>query len=364
MSTDQEVAPSSVEEEAGALAGRLFEAALAVLEFPTIWLGTKLGLYAAVTEPGNAAEVAARSGVRERYAREWLEQQAIAGLITVEDAAAPPAERRYVLSDAQRLVLHDDSPFNLGALAYFSGGLGESLPHVLDAWRTGSGLSYAAYGDDFRTGQGLFNKGDYHGSLTTSWLPSVPELEAALGRDGARALDVGCGVGWSSIALAKAYPGLSVLGIDSDESSVMDARANAASAGVSDRVRFEVRAAQEGAPGEFDAAFFFECLHDLGHPVPALTAVRSTLREGGVVFVMEEGAAEEFAPDGSPVERILAASSVLHCLPVGLSEDGAEGTGALLRPATLAAFAEQAGYASSEVLPIEHDMMRFYLLRS
>jgi SAM-dependent methyltransferase len=364
MTAELAVAGPSVEEQAGELAGRLFEAALAVLEFPTIWLGTKLGLYAAVTEPGSAAEVAARSGVRERYVREWLEQQAIAGLLTVEDAAAGPSERRYVLSEAQRLVLHDDSPFNLGALAYFAGGLGESLPRVLEAWRAGSGMPYADYGDDFRTGQGLFNRSDYLGPLTTAWLPSVPELDAALRADGARALDVGSGVGWSSIALAQAYPGLSVLGIDSDESSVMDARANAAAAGLSDRVRFEVRAAQDGAPGDFDAAFFFECLHDLGHPVPALAAVRGSLRAGGLVLVMDEGAAEEFAPDGSPVERILAASSVLHCLPVGLSEAGAEGTGALLRPAALAAFADQAGYASSELLPIEHDMMRFYLLRT
>jgi hypothetical protein len=145
----------------------------------------------------------------------------------------------------------------------------------------------------------------------------------------------------------------------------MDARANAVEAGLAGRVEFEVAASDADHGAErYDVAFFFESLHDLGHPVPALAAVRSALREGGAVFVMEEGAAEQFAPDGSPVERILAASSVLHCLPVGLSEDGAEGTGALLRPATLAAFAEQAGYASSEVLPIEHDMMRFYLLRT
>ena len=193
---------------------------------------------------------------------------------------------------------------------------------------------------------------------------SVYRWKDAVQHDEARALDLGCGTGWSSVALAQAFPSLTVLGVDSDEASVLDARRNATEAGVGDRVDFEVASAAAALrPDSVDVGFFLECLHDMGHPVEALAAVRSALRPGGRVVVMDELAAEEFGPDGSPTERLYGAASILHCLPVGMSEAGSAGTGALFRPATMRAYAAEAGYADVEVLPIEHDFMRFYLLR-
>lgn len=353
-----------VETRAGALTERIFEQVLASLEVATIWLGHRLGLYDALTGPSTVAEVAARTGVIERYVREWLEQQAIAGLVNVDDATAPPERRRFRLSPAQQLALADPaSPFYAGALALLGGGCGAALPQVLDAWRNGTGLSFGAYGDDVRDGQGLFNKADFDLRLVQEWLPAVPDVHALLSREGARALDLGCGVGWSSIALARGYAGLTVDGVDLDEASVMDARANALGAGVADRARFEVVASDvDHGEARYDVAFFLESLHDMAHPVPALRAVRSALRPGGRVFVMDEGAADAFAPDGSPVERLLGAASVLHCLPVGMAEPGSAGTGALFRPSTLREYAAAAGYSAVRDAPIEHDFMRFYVL--
>lgn len=358
VSTDQAL------EEAGALAGRLFEETLGMFEMATVWLGIRLGLYAALDTPGSAAQVAARTGILPRYAREWLEQQAISGLVTVDDPGKPADERVYSLSPAQRLALLDDSsPAYAGGLALLGGGGCTLLPRVLESWQRGSGISFGEYGDDVRTGQALLNKADYHHRLTQEWLPSVPVIDALLRRDGARAADLGCGVGWSSIALARGYPGLMILGIDSDEASIMDARRNAAEARLSDRVEFEVAASDAPRqPAAYDVVFFFEALHDMAHPIEALQAARAMLRPGGRVFVMDEGAAETFAPNGPPTERLLATSSVLHCLPVGLSEPGSAATGALLRPAIMQGYAEQAGYTAIDMLPIEHDFMRFYLL--
>ena len=354
--------PVSMEEAAGALVGRVFEATLGVIELQTVWLGLKLDFHRHLAEPRTSTELSDATGVIERYTREWLEQQAIAGLLEAGEDR-DPATRRYHLSAAQRAVFLDaDSPFYGGAMALLCGGFGEASPRVLHAWRTGTGVPFGDYGDDFRAGQGLFNKGGFLGPMVTDWLPGIPVVEALLRGPGARALDVGCGVGWSSIALARAYPGLTVVGIDSDEASVMDARANAVEAGVADRIRFEVRSGQEPLTGAYDVAFYFECLHDMGQPVAALRATRSALREGGVVLVMDEKAEEEFAANGSPVERVLAASSVLHCLPVGLSEPASAATGAMFRPATMRAYAASAGFAKTDVVPIEHDMMRFYLL--
>ena len=361
--TAMDTAPVSIEETAGALTERLFDATLGTLELGTVWLGLKLGLYAAVSSPATAEEVAARTGLLPRYAREWLEQQAIAGLVSVDDAAEPDL-RRFHLSEPQRLVLLDeDSPFYAGAMALLAGGCGATLSTVLAAWRQGRGVSFGEYGDDVRVGQGTFNKGGFLGPLVSEWLPALPDLHVSLQREGARALDLGCGVGWSGIALTRAFPGLVVDGIDSDDASIMDARRNAADAGVGDRARFEVRASDAEPPAAaYDVAFFFESLHDMAHPVQALRAVHRALRPGGRVLVVDEAAEEEFAPDGSPIERLLGASSVLHCLPVGMSEPGSAGTGALFRPATMRRYAAEAGYSSVRVAPVEHPMFRFYVL--
>ena len=183
-----------------------------------------------------------------------------------------------------------------------------------------------------------------------------------LSADGATAIDLGCGAGWAGIALAKAFPNLVINGVDSDEESILDARRNATDAGVGDRARFEVVPADGEIGGPYDVAFYFEALHDMGHPVESLAAARRALKAGGVVVVMDERVEEEFAPNGSPIERILAASSVLHCLPVGRSEKGSAATGTLLRSSIMRRYAEAAGFTSVEVAPIKHDFFRFYML--
>jgi 2-polyprenyl-3-methyl-5-hydroxy-6-metoxy-1,4-benzoquinol methylase len=351
-------------EAGGAIMERLFMAMLGSLELATVHLGSQLGLYAALAEPRTADELAAACGIDARYAREWLEQQAIGGLVDVA-ASGDEQTRRYVTNPGQHQALADsESPVYAASLALLLGGVGAVLPRLPRTYRDGTGISFGEYGDDVRVGQGLFNRGAFLGQLVPEWLPAMPEVAALLARDGAAALDVGCGVGWSSIALARAYPGLSVLGVDSDDASVMEARVHAAEVGLEDRVRFEVRDADADlGQASFDVAFYFESLHDMAHPVEALASTLQSLRTSGRVVVMDERAEEEFAPGGTEIERLLAASSVLHCLPVGRSQDRSAATGALFRPSTMRRYAEEAGYASAEVAPIEHDVFRFYVLR-
>lgn len=353
-----------VEAAAGALAERVFDQAIGALEIGTMWLGIRLGLYEATADGTTFPELATRTGVAPRYAQEWLEQQAIAGLVHVDDAAAAAEERTYRLTPAQRMVLAEpEGPAYVGPLPLLCAGILATGEQVRAAFLSGGGVPFGAYGDDVREGQAAFNRGDFLTNLTGPWLEAMPEVADLLARPGARALDLGCGAGWSSVVLAQAFPGLTVLGIDSDEASILDARRNAAEAGVADRVEFEVASADDAlAPDSVDVAFFLECLHDMGRPVDALGAVRAALRPGGRVVVMDEQAAETFAPDGSPLERIYGAASVLHCLPVGMSEHDSAGTGALFRPATMRAYAAEAGYRDVVLPEIEHDFMRFYLL--
>ncbi len=351
-------------EVTGEITERLFGSLLGALELATVHLGVRLGLYDALATPQNAAGLAQAAGIDARYAAEWLEQQAISGLVTVVE----PGERDtrvYGLDPEQSLSFGDpDSPAYAGSMALLMGGVGSVLEQLPAVYRTGDGVPFGGYGDDVRVGQGLFNRAGFLGQLTQEWLPAMAGVSDLLARQDARALDIGSGVGWSSIALADAFPGLSVLGIDSDDASVMDARRNADEAGLADRVRFEVAdAAEPPIEDGYDVAFYFEALHDLSHPVDSLSAVRSALRPGGLVVVVDERAEEEFAPGGSEVERLLATSSVLHCLPVGRSQPGADGTGALFRPSVMREYAARAGFSSVEVAPITHDLFRFFVVR-
>lgn len=356
-------APPVSTEDAEALMERLFGSLLGCLELITIELGVRLGLYAALDRPRTYAELATTAGIDPRYAREWLEQQAISGLVEVVDAGDAET-RRYGLSPTQRAALVDvDSPFYAGSLAMMTGGVGTAAARLPQAFRDGSGISFGEYGDDVRIGQGLFNRPGFLTQLAEEWVPALPGVADLLARDGATVLDVGCGVGWSSVALGQAHPGVTVLGVDSDDASIMDARRNAADAGLEEQVRFEVAdAASSFGESSYDVVFFFEALHDMAHPVAALESARRALRPGGRVVVMDERTEEEFAADGPPTERLLAAVSVLHCLPVGLSQPDSAATGALFRPATMRRYAAEAGFGEVVEAPIEHPMFRFYVL--
>ena len=219
------------------------------------------------------------------------------------------ASRVYGLDPEQAASFGDpESPAYAGCWRCYGRRRARCCDQLPDVFRTGGGIPFGGYGDDVRLGQGLFNRSGFLDQLVPEWLPTFPGVGDLLARPGARALDLGSGVGWSSIALATAFPGLEVLGIDSDDASVMDARANADEAGVADRVRFEVAdAAQPPGEGGYDVAFYFEALHDLAHPVESLGGRPRGAAAGGVVVVMDEGAEEEFAPGGSEIERLLAA---------------------------------------------------------
>jgi 2-polyprenyl-3-methyl-5-hydroxy-6-metoxy-1,4-benzoquinol methylase len=364
MSTT-ETTPST-EEQAGALAERLFGQTLGALEMLTVYLGLRLGLYGTLQKqgPSTPAEVAAAAGIDTRYAREWLEQQAAAGLVEVDDVAAPEDARRYALPEAHVPVLLDpDSLFNLAGAGIFMGSAAKVLPQLLDAYRSGAGIPLAEYGDDFVEGQSLFNRPQFTQLLAGDWLAAVPDVRERLEAKGARVADVACGTGWSSIALARAFPDLTVDGIDLDEASIAVARKNAAEAGVADRVTFEVRdAADPQLAGAYDAVFIFEAVHDMSQPANVLRAVRGLRAPSGTVIVMDEKVEETFTAPANEIERFLYSASVLHCLPVGRADQPSVGTGTVLRPATMRRYATEAGFADVEILPIEHDIFRFYRL--
>jgi 2-polyprenyl-3-methyl-5-hydroxy-6-metoxy-1,4-benzoquinol methylase len=191
----------------------------------------------------------------------------------------------------------------------------------------------------------------------------MPGVHARLQAPGARVADLACGAGWSSIAIARAYPDVRVDGFDGDAASVELARANAEAEGVADRVRFVQRDVSAGeAPGGYDLVCVFEAIHDMSRPVEALAGMRALAAPDGAVLVMDERTNDALTV-GDPQEHYLYSVSVLGCLPTGMSSQPSAATGTVMRPATFARYAEEAGFDGVEVLPIEHDMFRFYRLR-
>jgi len=347
------------------LTDRLFTAGVGTMELGCVYLGIRLGFYATLADQGavTADELAKHTGCAPRYTREWLQSQAISEFVAVD--GDDPATARFALADGAEAVLVDEtSPAYLGGLSFAAAAVGGVLPLLAEAYRTGDGLPYSRYGADAVTAQAALNRPAFTNSLVAEWLPQVPDVTARLA-GGARVADFGCGAGWSAIELAKAYPDIRVDGFDNDEASIAAARRNAAEHGVADRITFEVAdltADNHTRPGGYDVVFFFECVHDFPRPVEVLQHAQAAARPHGTVIVMDERAAETFTAPGDPVERFFGAASALWCLPQGLVGPDPQPVGALMRPATMAALAAEAGFATSEVLPIEHPFFRFYRL--
>jgi SAM-dependent methyltransferase len=352
------------QQTADEVAERLFGSLLGTVEIMSVYLGDRLGWYRALASdgPANAAELARRTDTQVRYAREWLEQQAVSGLLVVEADGAPD-DRRFAIPSSTAEVMTDASSLAyLAPMGRMFGAVGPVLPRLLEVYRTGGGVSWDDLGDDARESQADANRPWYDQRLGPA-LAGVPAVNDVLTTPGCRVLDVGCGAGWSSIALARACPSGTVLGVDIDQPSVDMATAHARQEGVADRVQFLRQDAASLPGGTFDIAFAFECVHDMPRPVEVLHAVRRTLAPGGALIVMDEAVAEAFAPDGDELERMMYGFSLFVCLPDGLSSPPSVGTGTVMRPSTLQAYGEAAGFATFEVLPIDDfGFWRFYRL--
>jgi SAM-dependent methyltransferase len=357
---------ASADERRDALVERLFEAVLGFNDLYAVYIGDRLGLYAALAErgPSTPAELADATRTHERYVREWLEHQAVGSILDVEESGG--GERRYSLPAGHDAVLVDrDSPAHMAAFARMMVGIVQPVPAVLEAFRTGGGVAYALYPEDFWQGQGDMNRIGYVHQLASEWLPALPDVDERLRADPpARVADIACGVGWSSIAIARGYPNVRVDGVDSDPASIDRARELAATEGLADRVRFSLAdAANPGLDGRYDLVTIFEAVHDMSRPVEALRTAREVLAPDGTVLVADEKVAEDFTAPGDEIERVMYGWSVLHCLPVGMAEQPSAATGTVMRPATMRRYAFEAGFSDVEVVPIEHDFWRFYRLR-
>jgi len=356
-------------EQRDAFVERLLQSTSGVFDIFTVYIGNRLGLYKALAGNGslNSVELAERTGTQERYIREWLEQQTIAGILEVEDADTGPTTRRFRLPAAHAEVLVERESLNyLAPLSQLAVGVVSPITSVVDAFRTGGGVPLSAYGPDFREGQGGINRAMFLQELGQDWLPAIPDVHARLQADPpARIADFGCGVGWSTIGMAQAYPKAQVDGYDLDEPSIELARNNLREANLNGRVNFHIKDAGDPAlAGQYDLVTAFECIHDMSDPVSALRTMRRLVSEKGTVIIADERVGDTFTPTGNDVEWMMYGWSVLHCLPVGMADHPSVGTGTVMRTDTLRQYAREAGFREVEVLPIENFFFRIYRLHA
>jgi 2-polyprenyl-3-methyl-5-hydroxy-6-metoxy-1,4-benzoquinol methylase len=345
------------------LGDRLFRSALGALDILTVYIGERLGLYRSLAAlgPATSAELAERSGTNERYTREWLEQQAATGFLSVDDPAADALERRYAIPDEHVPVLADAESLEFQANGAIEiARVARTMPDVVEAFRTGGGIPSLPWEPE---GRAEWNRTLYLNLLGREWLPAIEPVDRRLrAAPAAKVVDLACGTGWSSIAIATAYPAIIVHGMDLDPDVIPRAREHAEAWGVADRVSFAVGDASEPVDPPYDLVTILVALHDMTRPVDVLRTARTMLADGGSVIVGDERVEDTFTAPASERDRYVHAISVVSCLPDAMNDPGSVGTGAVMRADTLRRYAEAAGFREVEVLPIEDDELRFYRL--
>lgn len=323
-------------------------------------IGDRLGLFKdlASAGPSTSAELAARTRVHERYAREWLAAMASAGYLTYD-----PESRRFALPAEHVPVLAQEAgPVFFGGVQQEFIGFVAVLDKVLDAFRKGGGVSAADYPQEMWEGIARFTAGWFENLLIPVWLAAMPDVAAKL-EAGADVADVGCGYGRALIKLGEAYPQSRFTGYDVVPSNVERATAEAAAAGMSDRVKFVLLDVSNGLPEQFDVITTFDVVHDAVDPLGLLRSIRGALRPGGIYICLDINCQPDLEANLGPLGALLLSSSVLFCMTTSLAAGG-EGLGTLgLHAHKLKELAMAAGFGSVRQVDLENPFNNLYELR-
>ena len=324
------------------------------------YLGDKLGLFAALAAGGpvTSDELAQRAGLNARYVREWCNAMVAARYLEHQ-----PADATYVMTPEQRAVLADEGgrTFMAGAFPFAM----ESLmlaPRLAAAFEHGGGISFGELPAAIPAAIDRMHRPWFQHLLVQEWIAGVPGLSERLGR-GMRVLDVGCGLGRSTVAMARAFPASTFVGLDPHAPSIAEARALAAEAGA--RNATFVSAPVEALDVEadrFDLIVAIDSVHDMVDPIGALRAMRDLLVDGGQLFWSEPTGSREPMENRNAQGRLRASLSPFHCLTVSMAAGGAA-LGTIIGEAGARELAAQAGFGSFEKVPIGSPSQQFFLVR-
>jgi 2-polyprenyl-3-methyl-5-hydroxy-6-metoxy-1,4-benzoquinol methylase len=294
----------------------------AAMSAALVLLGDRLGLYKSLAEHGpmTSAELATQTSTRERYIREWLNNQAAGGYVTYD-----PASKKYTLPPEQAMALaNESSPCFIGGAFQVISAVMKAVPRMEENFKSGKGLDWCDHSHDLFLGTERFFRPNYAGNLVSSWIPALQGVEQKL-KAGALVADFGCGLGASTILMAQAYPKSHFWGFDFHKESIDLATQRAAAAGVGDRCNFITAKSTDfpNAAGKpFDFIACFDCLHDMGDPAGASKHVRKQLAPDGTWMIVEPFAGDAPEQNLNPVGRVFYAASTMICVPASLAHDG------------------------------------------
>ncbi len=282
-------------------------------------IGDKLGLYQAIADAGpvNSVELAQRTGTVERYVREWLVNQAAGGYLEYN-----PATERYSLPAENAVVLLDKtSPYYLAGAFQLVMGMQKAEEQITQAFRNGGGIFWGDQHSDLIEGTRRFFGPSYHNFLTSNWIPALEGMQAKLDA-GAKVADLGCGLGTTTILIAKAFPASEIYGFDYDAGSIELARQAAKEAGITRHISFDAVSSTDYPNRQYDLIAMCDCLHDMANPVNVARYAFQCLKDDGAILVVEPMAAETTEDNFNPVGRIYSAASTLCCTPNALAGGG------------------------------------------
>lgn len=308
---------------------------------PLVIIGHELGLYRSLAADGplTSDELATRTDTSERYIREWLRTNAAGGYVTY-DAETD----RYAMTFEQELLLaNPDSPAFVGGFFQTALAATRILPALTEAFRTGDGVGWGEHDHSLFHGVEQAFRPGYLNHLVQDWIPALDGVAEKL-EAGARAVDIGCGFGASTIIMAKAFPNSQFVGVDAHRPSIEAARERAATAGVTN-VRFEVATSQNFNSAPYDFACTFDCLHDMGDPVGAAAHIRRQLAEDGTWLIVEPFASDTVAGNLNPVGRLYYGASTLVCTPCSLDQEVGLALGAQAGEARLGEVVRAGGFS-------------------
>jgi len=297
----------------------------AAFSIAPVRIGGALGIYGAMAELGttNSAQLAAATGLAERYLREWLLQQAASGYVEYEANTGRftlPPEHAFLLANPQSPAYV--MPGFTAAVA-----LSDNMPAVMQAFRTGKGVAWGEQSGCIACAIAEFFRPGYRANLVDSWLPVLDGVVDKL-KAGALVADVGCGHGHTTRLMAQAFPRSRFIGMDIHAPSIDAARLHAAVHGRIPNLEFEVASAQDFGGEGFDLVTSFDCLHDMGDPVAAAKRIRKALSPDGTWLIVEPFAHDEVERNFTPIGRMSYAASTMTCVPGALAQKGGLALGA------------------------------------
>lgn len=336
--------PAAIDEaKLHAFVGKMLGDLGGAMSVPTVRLGFRLGLFDALAAgPATSVELAERAGgLHERYVREWALAQAANGYVEFD-----PATGRFSLSPEQAMVFHvTDSPVYLAGAFEVVAAMIDAEAKVEECFRNGSGVRWGDHAGCLFCATGAFFRPGYVNNIVQSWIPALDGVEAKL-RDGAKVADIGCGVGFSTLLMARAYPESNFVGYDFHAPSVEEARRHAAEHGLDERVRFEVSTAKDIPERDFDLVTMYDCLHDMGDPRGCAAHVREMLAPGGSWMIVEPIASDRPEQNLNPIGRLFYNASTMICVPTSLDQEVGEGLGAQAGEARLTQVIRDGGFTS------------------